>query len=71
MKERGLTPDAFTYTSLVCGYCKQGKVENAANLLEEMLEKGIIPDEPIAFSSFVWANMKSKQLDFNLIKTLL
>ncbi|XP_047341453.1 pentatricopeptide repeat-containing protein At2g36240 [Impatiens glandulifera] len=41
---KGLEPDGTTYSNLVLGYTKEGKKKEGCLMIEEMLDKGFIPD---------------------------
>ncbi|KAL5974440.1 hypothetical protein ACLOJK_031105 [Asimina triloba] len=44
MLPSGCVPDVFTYTIIICGLCKAGRMGPALELLNEMLTKGCSPD---------------------------
>eukprot|EP01018_Ginkgo_biloba_P010410 Gb_25100 [translate_table: standard] len=44
MAENGVAPDTVTYSTLLDGHCKKGKVLRANQLLGEMLGKGCFPN---------------------------
>lgn len=45
MVEIGMELDLCAYTSLIWGFSRYGQVQLAKSLLDEMLRKGIIPDQ--------------------------
>lgn len=47
MEEVGIYPDAFTYSVLINGLCKESRLHNAKELFEEMFNKGLIPNDVI------------------------
>ena len=41
-----MTPRAFSfYNTLIAGHFKQGNLQEAFRLLDEMLDRGLVPDE--------------------------
>ncbi|KAJ1691300.1 hypothetical protein LUZ63_015455 [Rhynchospora breviuscula] len=46
----GFSPNLFTYTALVDALCKDGRVEEASDLISEMEEKGIVLDQVLCCS---------------------
>ncbi|KAK6288542.1 hypothetical protein POUND7_000083 [Theobroma cacao] len=44
MEKDGRRANVVTYNVLIKGFCKKGKLEDANGLLNEMLEKGLIPN---------------------------
>ncbi|MFS7928010.1 putative tetratricopeptide-like helical domain superfamily [Helianthus anomalus] len=44
LTSKGLVPDVFTYSSLLNGYCKSLKIEEAMHLFHEITRKGLKPD---------------------------
>ena len=44
MVEKGCSPDVFSYTILINGYCKIKKIDEAMHLFHEMSNKGMIPN---------------------------
>ena len=44
MKVRGHVPDVVTYNSLLNGYCKKSKIDEALHLFHEITEKRMKPD---------------------------
>ncbi|CAL0300172.1 unnamed protein product [Lupinus luteus] len=45
MMDKGMTPNAATYTAVFEALAKEEKVDEAAELLEQMKAKGFVPDE--------------------------
>lgn len=39
MVKKGISPDEVTFTALLDGYCKTGKIGNASRLLVRVVEK--------------------------------
>ncbi|KAG2383825.1 Pentatricopeptide repeat-containing protein [Vigna angularis] len=44
MVHRGIDPDIVSYNTLVCGYCKRGKMQMCRSVLYEMIGNRICPD---------------------------
>ncbi|KAG5620087.1 hypothetical protein H5410_005305 [Solanum commersonii] len=44
MREKGISPNVYTYNIMIGCLCKSGRTEEAIPLLNEMLQKGIIPN---------------------------
>ncbi|KAF9589975.1 hypothetical protein IFM89_029712 [Coptis chinensis] len=44
MIDRGFISDTLAYNSLICGYGKEGKMQEAKSLYREMIERGLSPD---------------------------
>ena len=44
MQEMGINPDLITYSTLIKGYCKDGSINKALSLLEQMKSRGISLD---------------------------
>ena len=44
MSQRGLQPDVVTFTAMINGLCKEGKMEEANGLFELMNQGGLQPD---------------------------
>uniref|UniRef100_A0A1D1Y668 Pentatricopeptide repeat-containing protein At5g46100 n=1 Tax=Anthurium amnicola TaxID=1678845 RepID=A0A1D1Y668_9ARAE len=62
MPERGCCPDAYTYSTLISGLCKLGKVEDAVVLFKEMGEKGCSPTV-VTYSALIHGLCLSGRLD--------
>ncbi|KAK0577923.1 hypothetical protein LWI29_002386 [Acer saccharum] len=45
MGERGCLPDSITYGALISGLCKESKLDEACQLYETMIDKGLSPCE--------------------------
>ena len=45
MIKAGLSPDRFTYTSLISGYVAGNNLKEAFRLHDEMLQRGFVPDD--------------------------
>ncbi|KAF4373962.1 hypothetical protein F8388_007868 [Cannabis sativa] len=44
MEKDGKRANIVTYNLLIKGYCEKGMLEDANRLLNEMLEKGLVPN---------------------------
>ncbi|CAB4290421.1 unnamed protein product [Prunus armeniaca] len=45
MMDKGVSPDAVTYSSLIQGVCQQRRLGESCDLFQEMLSMGVPPDE--------------------------
>lgn len=45
MEKEKKWPNIVTYNVLIKGFCQKGKLEDANSLLNELLEKGLIPNK--------------------------
>ena len=43
-REQKIRPDIVTYSALMNGLCKEGRLEEASKLFEEMKGMGLFPD---------------------------
>ncbi|MCV5004772.1 pentatricopeptide repeat-containing protein, partial [Escherichia coli] len=44
MENQGLFPDVITYNAILDGFCKQGRMHEAEQVLRRMTEHGVKPD---------------------------
>jgi len=44
MHRKGLAPDHITYNTMIHGYCKASNVNEAFELLDEMMRNGLMPN---------------------------
>lgn len=45
MDRKCLTPTVFIYNTLITGHFKEGNLQEAFRLHNEMLDKGLVPDD--------------------------
>lgn len=56
------TPDVYTYSASISRLCKQSKLDGARQLLEEMCERGLVPNEHL-FTSLIDAYCNYGRVD--------
>ncbi|CAN1145361.1 Pentatricopeptide repeat-containing protein At1g52620 [Linum perenne] len=56
-----IIPDIVTYNSLISGSCRDGKLQEAEELLKEAVKKGLTPN-PITYTSLIHAYSKQGML---------
>ncbi|KAL9305928.1 putative tetratricopeptide-like helical domain superfamily [Arabidopsis thaliana] len=44
MIQRGIAPNTITYSSLIDGFCKENRLDEANQMLDLMVTKGCDPD---------------------------
>ena len=44
MVEKGCSPNVYSYTILINGYCKNKRIDEAMHLFHEMSNKGLTPN---------------------------
>ncbi|KAJ6761446.1 PENTATRICOPEPTIDE REPEAT-CONTAINING PROTEIN MITOCHONDRIAL, partial [Salix koriyanagi] len=57
---KGWLPDAITYTVLMVGYCKQGRLSDAIKVMDNMEYNGMEPNE-ITYGVMIDAYCKEKR----------
>ncbi|KAG6479117.1 hypothetical protein ZIOFF_062577 [Zingiber officinale] len=62
MERYGLAPDVVTYSTILNSHCRNGDIDLAFQLNQEMLDKGIMPDA-ITYSSLIRGLCGAKRLD--------
>lgn len=45
MFDQGCEPNVVTYSTLIAGLCKAGRIDDALNLFDQMLQRGCAPNE--------------------------
>jgi len=45
MIQRGIAPNTITYSSLIDGFCKENRLDEANQMLDLMVTKGCDPDD--------------------------
>jgi len=45
MIQRGIAPNTTTYSSLIDGFCKENRLDEANQMLDLMVTKGCDPDD--------------------------
>lgn len=63
MKQSGVSPDLITYSTMIKGYCKIGKIENALVTLNEMDSSGRIKPDEVLYNSLLDGCCKANELD--------
>ncbi|KAK2995000.1 hypothetical protein RJ640_030047 [Escallonia rubra] len=62
MPNRGCTPDSYTYGTLVNGFCRTGKINEAKELFREMDTKGCSPSV-VTYTSLIHGLCQSNNFD--------
>ena len=67
MRSVGLSPDLFTYNTLICGYSRKGDVDMAKVVLDRAVEEGFPPDVH-TYSSYL--NALAKNGDYEKARSI-
>lgn len=72
MGEFGIRPTVVTFNTMLDSYCKEGKMQEALDLLSEMQEKGCVPND-VTYNVLINGLSKKGELDKaqELIKEML
>eukprot|EP01022_Parablepharisma_sp_SALTPOND_P018835 TRINITY_DN3132_c0_g1_i1.p1 TRINITY_DN3132_c0_g1~~TRINITY_DN3132_c0_g1_i1.p1 ORF type:complete len:1081 (+),score=115.60 TRINITY_DN3132_c0_g1_i1:6228-9470(+) len=65
MKKNGIKADLITFSTMIKGYCRRGKLSNALCLLETMEKQGIQADE-VLFNSLLDGCAKKGEIEISL-----
>ncbi|GAU37748.1 hypothetical protein TSUD_102640 [Trifolium subterraneum] len=73
MKNNGIKPNAVTYTTLLPGLCDADKLVEAGNVLGEMVERYIAPNDNSVFMKLMNCHCKVGNLDdaVNVLKAMI
>lgn len=63
MPERGCIPDSFTYSTLIDGLCKHGRLDEAKELFKDMEIKGGCPPDVVSYTTIIHGLCMAGQLD--------
>ncbi|KAI3710993.1 hypothetical protein L2E82_40794 [Cichorium intybus] len=71
VRSESYKPNVLTYTAMITGYCKEGKVNRAEMLLTRMQEQGLVPNEN-TYTTLINGHCKNGNLDraFELINEM-
>jgi pentatricopeptide repeat protein len=73
MVRMGVRPDVILYNTLIDGYCKAGRIDDAIRLFLQMLSNavtpGIITYSTILPGYFSLGDVQAKELYLNMIKS--
>jgi pentatricopeptide repeat protein len=54
MRERGgIDPDKYTYATVISGWCKTGRIEDAAKMIDEMLAAGEVKPTVVMYNALI------------------
>jgi pentatricopeptide repeat protein len=54
MRERGgIDPDKYTYATVISGWCKIGRIEDAAKVFDEMLAAGEVKPTAVMYNALI------------------
>jgi pentatricopeptide repeat protein len=54
MQERGgIDPDKYTYATVISGWCKTGRIEDAARVFDEMLAAGEVKPTAVMYNALI------------------
>ncbi|EYU40956.1 hypothetical protein MIMGU_mgv1a025192mg, partial [Erythranthe guttata] len=60
---KGVSPNIITYGILINGLCKDGKLEDAKNILNELPSKGLQPDcQVMTYNIIIHCLLKNKDV---------
>ena len=62
MLEKNLGPNNVTYSTLIDGFCKQGKLDKAIGLYEDMVKKCIRAD-PVTYTTLIDALCRAGRME--------
>ena len=61
MEESNVSPDVFSYSVLINGLCKDGRLDNANQLFDEMCVRELIPNE-VTFTTLMNGHCRSGRI---------
>lgn len=62
MQRSGCEADVVTYTTLISGFCKWGKIERSYEILDGMIQKGFLPNQ-MTYMYIMLAHEKKEELE--------
>ena len=62
MQRSGCNADVMTYSTLISGFCKWGKIERGYEILDAMIQQGHTPN-PITYLQILLAHEKKEELE--------
>ena len=62
MVKQECSPNVYTYSALIYGLCREGRLEEAEMLIGKMKEKGLNPNQ-VTYTSLIDVNIKLGRMD--------
>ena len=71
MVKQECSPNVYTYSALIYGLCREGRLEEAEMLIGKMKEKGLNPNQ-VTYTSLIDVNIKLGRMDhaFDLLSKM-
>ena len=61
LPSKGLQPDVISYNTLIGALCKQGKIDEAKDLMTQMVSNGCLPDS-VTYNVFLHGLLKWNEM---------
>ncbi|KAI3954198.1 hypothetical protein MKW98_018022 [Papaver atlanticum] len=62
MSERRVSPDVITYSVLIDGLCKDNRMEEANQMLDEMCVRGLVPND-VTYTTLIGGHCKQHNIE--------